>query len=136
MWPEFVHHVASHFAIALPWVLAALGVYSTRADETPLIVVVRWGGWTTLAVVVVTMVTGLIGGGLTGGEDHLVHHRYLGVLTALTVGVAAFAYDLGVRRDIEDLRKFGIGVWFVAAFATIGAGHWGVLAEHGDVVPF
>lgn len=136
MWPEFIHHVTSHFALALPWVLAAAGLYAMRTDESPLIPLLRWGGWATFAMALITTATGLIGGGFTGGEEHLQHHRYLGILTFITVAVAAVGYEVGVRRGITDLRKFGVGVWWVASFATIGAGHWGVLAEHADVVPF
>lgn len=136
MWPEFVHHVTSHFAIVLPMVLAGLGLYSLRRDDSVLIEIIRWGGDATLVLTAITAATGLYAGGFTGGEEHLQHHRYLGVLTLITAGIAAVSYDRGAARDIGDLRQFGVAVWWVTAFATIGAGHWGVLGEHADIVPF
>lgn len=116
-------------------VVAAVGLYALRTDESPLMPLVRWGGYIALGLTVVTAATGIYAGGWTGGEEHLQHHRNLGILTLMTAAVAAVSYDGGVRHDIDDLRKFGVAIWWVASFATIGAGHWGVLGEHADIIP-
>lgn len=135
MWPEFIHHLTLHFAIVLPMALAAVGLWSLKAGDGRYTALLRWGGLVTLALTVLTAVTGLLAGGFAGGEDHLIHHRYLGIMTTIVVAIAAVSYDYGVRRDSADWRSYGVGVWCVATFSTIGAGHWGVLAEHGDIIP-
>lgn len=136
MWPEFIHHIALHFVIVLPMVWAVFGLYAIRTNTRELAPLLCWGGHVTLAVAIVTTGTGLAAGGLSGGEEHLRHHRYLGILATITIAIAALGYDQGVRRDIRRLRAFGISMWWVASLATVGASHWGVLAEHADVVPF
>ena len=136
MWPEFIHHLASHFAIVLPMVIAVVGTIAEKRDEPSLRPYLRWTGHITLALTLITAATGLIGGGFTGGEEHLQHHRNLGILTLITVAIAAVGYEMGIRRGERRLRRFAIGIWFVASFATAGAAHWGVLAEHADVIPF
>lgn len=136
MWPDFIHHLTLHFAIVLPMVLAATGLYAHRADANGLTPLLRWGGLAALAFTLVAVASGLVAGGFSGGEQTLQHHRYLGVLTLCVVAVAAISYDHGVRRDIEDLRTFALGLWWVATFSVIGAGHWGGITEHTDVVPF
>ena len=117
-------------------VLAAVGLYVLRSDRDGLRPLLRWGGHATLLLTVFTVVTGILAGGFTGGEEHLQHHRYLGTLTLLCAALAAISFETGIRRDITDLRKFGIGMWWITSFATVGTSHWGVLAEHTDVVPF
>ena len=132
----FIHHITLHFAIVLPMVLAVTGLYALRTKTQALLPLLRWGGHATFAITVVTAVTGLLAGGLTGGEETLQHHRYLGILTTVTVAIAALSFDAGMRRDEPRLRAFGISIWWVASLATVGASHWGILAEHADVVPF
>ena len=134
--PEFIHHITLHFAIVLPMVLAVTGLYALRTDTDALIPLLRWGGHFTLAIAFVTAATGILAGGLTGGEEHLQHHRYLGILTTITIAIAALAFEIGIRRDEHRIRAFGLSIWWVASFATVGASHWGILAEHADVVPF
>ena len=136
MWPEFIHHLTLHFAIVLPMALAAVGTYEVRGERASLVPVVRWGGMLALTMTSLAVISGLIAGGFSGGEPTLQHHRYLGILTWIVVAMAAVGYDHGVRRDIGDLRTFGVGLWWVASFAVIGAGHWGGITEHTDVVPF
>lgn len=134
MWPEFIHHLTLHFAIVLPMVLAASGSYALRRDHEAFMPLLRWGGLVTLAITAITVIAGLIAGGFSGGEEVLRHHRYLGILTFVVVALAAISYDMGVRREIADLRSFAIAAWWVASLSVIGAGHWGTLGEHADVV--
>ena len=49
--------------------------------------------------------------------------------------LAAGAYESGVRSDSSDWRKYAVAMWAVAAFSAVGAGHWGGVAQHEDVVP-
>ncbi len=135
MWPEFIHHLTLHFAIVLPMVMAAIGTYAVRANQKALIPLLRWGGWITLVLTAITVIAGVAAGGLSGGEEVLKHHRYLGILTAAVVVLAAISFEQGVRRKIEDLRTFSVAMWWTASFSVIGAGHWGTLGEHADVIP-
>ena len=136
MWYEFLHHITLHFPIVLSMALAATGLYALRTDSDAFIPVLRWAGHLTLAITTVAVLSGLLAGGFTGGEETLQHHRYLGVLAFVVIALAALSYDYGVRHDISDFRSYGICLWWVASFAVIGAGHWGGLAEHRDVIPF
>ena len=136
MWPDFVHHLSLHFAIVLPMALAGTGLYALRTDTESLTPVLRWGGHFALAMTAITVASGLVAGGFSGGDETLQHHRYLGVLTFIVVAIAALGYDYGVRRDLRDVKKFGLAMWWVASFSVIGAGHWGGIGEHIDVVPF
>lgn len=136
MWADFVHHLTLHFTIVLPMVLAMAGLYSLRSDDEVLVPLIQWTGLFTLAVATITVATGLVAGGFSGGEEALQHHRYLGIMTFCVIAIAAIAYDQGVRRDITDLRAYGVTIWWVASVSVIGTGHYGGLGGHLDVVPF
>ena len=136
MWPDFIHHLSLHFAIVLPMALAAGGTYERRCEIDALIPLIRWGGVVALVMTCVAVVSGLLAGGFSGGDETLQHHRYLGILTLVAVAIAAVGYDQAVRRKISDLQSFAVGMWWVASFAVIGAGHWGGIGEHSDVIPF
>ena len=136
MWPEYLHHLTLHFAIVLPMILAAGGLYARRTSGAELFPILRWMGHFTLAITAIAVATGLVAGGFSGGEDSLQHHRYLGILAFIAVAIAALSYDHGTRQDIADLRGYGVAIWWVAAFAVIGASHWGTIAEHSDIIPF
>ncbi len=51
------------------------------------------------------------------------------------MALAAYCYDRGDASDSRDMRIYGVAMWWVGALAAVGAGHWGGLAEHPDVVP-
>ncbi|TXD37161.1 hypothetical protein FRC98_10535 [Lujinxingia vulgaris] len=137
MWPSFLHHLSLHFPIVLSMALAAAATFAIRNDEPPtLIPPLRWGGWFNLAMTALAIISGLIAGGFSGGSDDLSHHRLLGITAFSVIALAAFSYDYGTRHNIADWRRFGGLLWWVASFAVIGAGHWGGLAEHRNVVPW
>lgn len=135
MWAEYIHHLTLHFTIVMPMVLAAAGLYAVRREVSSLEQPLRWGGFAALGFAVLTAVSGLIAGDVTGGEESLQHHRYLGMLTLLVIALAAIGYHRGVRRASSRWRAFGVGVWWVASFSVIGAGHYGGLVVHADAVP-
>jgi hypothetical protein len=136
MWPDFLHHVTLHFAIVLPMVMAVVGTYILARQTDSLDPLFRSGAWATLVATALAVLSGLFAGGLSGGDEYLEHHRYLGMLTFCVVLTATLAFEVGHRRQIEDFRRFGLAIWWVASFAVVGAGHFGGLAEHFDVVPF
>lgn len=142
MWPEFLHHLTLHFAIVLPMVMAALGTVALRpanlpvTPEAPLTFILRTGGALTFLATAAAVATGLATAGFSGGAEHLEHHRYLGILSFVVIFVAALAFEVGCRQDIDDLKRFGLRAWWIATFAVIGAGHFGGLGEHLDSVPF
>lgn len=136
MWPDFLHHISLHFAIVLPMVMAAVGAYILAQKTESLDSLFRIGAWTTLIATTVAVATGLASAGLSGGPDHLEHHRYLGILTFSVVALATLAFEIGHRHQIDDLRKFGLAAWWIASLSVVGTGHFGGLAEHLDLVPF
>lgn len=136
MWSEFIHHLTLHFTIVLPMVLAAVGLYSVRTDGSSLQGLIRWTGIAAVGFTVITVASGLIAGGFSGGEESMQHHRYLGITTSLVIALAAWSYDRGVRTSSGDWRSFGVAIWWVATLSVIGAGHWGGLSIHAEVIPF
>lgn len=137
MWPNYLHHLALHFAIVLPMVLALIGAFtSNETTEHPVIPYLQWGGWLALAAILIAVVTGLAAADMSEAADTLRHHRNLGILTLLVVLLAAVTYDQGVRRQVVNLRRFGIGAWWIASLSVIGTGHFGGLTEHAEVIPF
>jgi hypothetical protein len=139
MWAEFLHHLTLHFPIVLSMVVASVGLWSLRDDAPQLRAFVRWAGWICLAFTTVTVAAGVIAApGLLGGEgpDALSHHRNLGVTTWVVTAIAAAGYEFGMRRGIDDWRKFGVGVWCVVVLGVIGTGHWGGTELHEDKLPW
>lgn len=137
MWPDFLHHLSLHFPIVLSIALAFTATFALRRDEPPALTpVIRFGGWTNLAMTTLAVISGLVAGGLSGGPEPLSHHRYLGITAFFVIALAALSYDYGTRHNIADWRRFGGLLWWVATFAIIGAGHYGGLAEHRSVIPF
>ncbi|MBA2664585.1 MAG: hypothetical protein H0U74_20025 [Bradymonadaceae bacterium] len=139
VWPEYLHHLSVHFPIVLAMVLAAIGLYSLKRDTPELRTLIRWTGWTTLALTTVALVSGIIAApGWFGGDGspELTHHRDLAITAWCTIALATYAYDHGHRHDIRDLRTFAITIWLVATFAVIGTGHWGGSTLHPESVPW
>ena len=136
MWPDFLHHLSLHFTIVVPMALAVVGAISLRHPSPGWTGLLRWGGHIALLMATITVATGLLAGGFSGGEEALQHHRYLGVLTFLVIALAALSFEGGLRRQSTDLQQFAIGLWWVASFSVIGAGHWGGVSVHPDVIPF
>jgi hypothetical protein len=139
MWPPFLHHITLHFPIVLALVLAAVGLWSLRDDTPQFRRFMRFGGWICFGFATVTAVSGILAApGWFGGEGSqaLSHHRNLGVTAWVVMAIAALSYEWGIRSGIEDWRKFAVGVWCVASFAVIGAGHWGGTERHPDELPW
>ncbi len=139
MW-EYLHHITLHFPIVLTMVMAVSGWAAARSEAFQGAEVgvswLRWGGHVTLGFTTVAVWSGLMSGGFSGGEEGLAHHRYLGVLAFLVIGVAAGSYEAGIRMGSRRLRDYGRTLWWVAVVAVIGAGHWGGKWVHGDVIPW
>lgn len=139
MWFEFFHHISIHFPIVLVMVLAGIGLYALKNETPELQTVLRWAGWAAFAATSVALVSGIVSapgwfGG--GGSVALTHHRDLGILTWVVVGLAVWSYEYGYRRDVRDLRSFGVMMWCVAVLAVIGAGHFGGGTLHDSVLPW
>lgn len=139
MWSEFLHHITLHFPIVLTLVVAGVGLWSLRDEIPQFQLFIRGVGWMCFAMTTVTVISGIIAApGWFGGEGtaELSHHRNLGLTAWIVMGVAAFSYEKGIREAHTDWRKFGVGVWCVAAFAVVGAGHWGGTELHKDKLPW
>jgi uncharacterized membrane protein len=145
MWPEYLHHITVHFPIVLTMAMAATGLYSLRRPDSPdLQVVLRWGGWLTLAMTSIAAISGIISApGLLGGggEADLTHHRDLAITTWVVIALGAWSYNMGVRGDqpqqtSRDWRTFAVAMWCIAVFGVIGTGHWGGFGLHGDTIPW
>ena len=136
---KFVHHLTLHFPIVMTMALAALGAWTMREESPATRSFLRWAGWATLALTTAAAVAGVLAapGPLGGqGPEVLRDHRDLGVTAWCVIALAAWAYDQGERREDALWRRFGVATWGVGALAAIGAGHWGGLGEHAEVVPF
>lgn len=138
-WAVYLHHLTLHFPVVLTMVLAAVGVWSIY-DETPQFrKLLRWGGWIAFGLTTVTVLSGLVtapgwlGG---GGSEGLSHHRSLGLMTWTVTGIAAWAYEKGVRLKSTDWRYFAAGAWCAASVSVIGTAHWGAAEEHPEAVPW
>ena len=135
----WLHHLSLHAPLVLPPALAIVG-FATAREETPrLIALLRYGGWATLALTTLAAIAGILSapgvfGG--GGEEVLRDHRDLGVTAWCVAAAAAAVYDYGARHDARDTRRLGLCLWAVTSLATIGAGHWGGLYEHAELIPF
>jgi hypothetical protein len=138
-WVVYIHHTFLHAPIVLSFVWAAVGLYSLSHESDATTAILRWGGWITFGLTSVTALSGIIvaPGWLGGaGSEGLTHHRSLGVVSWVAVGIASWAYDKGVRRESSDWRHFAVGVWCVASLSVIGTGHWGAAERHPEVVPW
>ena len=139
MWGLYSHHILLHFPIVLPFVISVIGILAlvTQTDDTqPLL---RWFGWATFILTTLTVVTGLVGApGWIGeeGSQTLGNHRNLGLTVWVLAGIAAKTFDIGVKTDAGDWRKFAVGVWCVTAFTVVGTGHWGGSEVHADKIPW
>lgn len=136
---SFIHHLSLHFPIVLAFVLAGVGLWSLREESAQLRRFMRVVGWACFGFVTVATVTGILAApGWFGGDGSpaLSHHRNLGVSVWVVMAIAAFSYEWGVRSAVADLRKFAVGVWCVAAFGVVGAGHWGGVDRHPDEIPW
>lgn len=136
---EYLHHVTLHFPIVMSLVLAAVGVWWVRADEPTLAVILRWGGWFTLAVTTITAISGIVAApGVLGGDgpQGLSDHRNMGVMTWVVIATAAIAFEAGHRTAGRYTCRFAALCWGAAVFASIGAGHWGGSALHSDKIPW
>ena len=138
-WLVYIHHTFLHAPIVLSFTWALIGLYTLSRGSKSIVSILRWGGWLTFALTSLTVLSGLVvapgwlGG---GGSEGLTHHRSLGLLSWTAVGIAAWGYDKGVRRDSADWRRFAVGVWCVASLSVVGAGHWGAAERHPEVVPW
>jgi hypothetical protein len=136
----FLHHLTLHFPIVLTLIWAVVGVWSLLGDETPTHrTLIRWGGWITLALVTITVVSGLFAApGWFGGEasEGLRDHRNLGLTTWCVILIATIGYHIGDTKEARPFRVFGIGIWLVAVFSVVGTGHWGGSELHPEPVPW
>jgi hypothetical protein len=138
-WAIYLHHVLVHFPIVMPFVLGALGLWTRGGDDARVCSFLQWGGWATLALSTLVVVSGVVSApGALGGEGSaaLTHHRDLGVITWLIMAVAARSFHVGARDDERDRRMLGVTLWCVAAFAVVGAGHWGGSTNNPEKVPW
>lgn len=138
-WITYLHHVTIHFPIVMLLGMSGVGLYASKHDIEPLQRLVRWGGWLAFGLTTIAMITGILSApGWLGGDGPkaLSDHRDLALTTWFLTAVAAPSYDLGVRAKDRDWRLFGVGAWCVAAFAVIGAGHWGGLQHHPEALPW
>lgn len=139
MWSEFLHHISIHFPIVLVMVLGGVGLFALKHETSELQTVLRWLGWAAFVATTVALVSGIVSapgmfGG--GGPVELTHHRDLGITLWVVVGLAVWSYEYGYRRDVRDLRSFGVMMWCVAIFAVIGTGHFGGASLHPEAVPW
>lgn len=138
-WVVYIHHTFLHAPIVLSIALACVGLTSLRREPEPLTEIMRWGGWATFALIALTAVSGLIvaPGWLGGaGSEGLTHHRSLGLVSWIVVGIATWAYEKGVRNDSTDWRRFAVGIWCVASLSILGTAHWGAAERHPEVIPW
>lgn len=139
MWPSFIHHLSLHFPIVLTIALALVGLWSLREDSAALRRLMRVGGWVCFAMTTLAAVSGIVSApGWFGGagSQALSHHRSLGVTAWAVIALAAGSYEWGMRKGIADWRNFAVGLWCVATFAVIGAGHWGGSERHPEEIPW
>lgn len=139
MWSSFLHHLTLHFPIVLSMVLAVVGLWSLRADSAQFRQMMRVGGWICFALTTVAAISGIAAApGWFGGDGSagLAHHRSLGVTAWALIAIAAFSYEWGVQKGEGDWRKFAVGVWCLAVFAVVGAGHWGGTERHPEELPW
>ena len=139
MWAPFLHHLTLHFPIVLSMVLAGVGLWSLRDESAQFRRLIRLGGWICFALTSVATIAGILAApGWLGGEGSvgLTHHRNLGITAWVVIAVATFGYEWGVRNNESDWRKFAVGIWCLAVFAVIGAGHWGGTERHSGELPW
>ena len=139
IWPKYLHHITIHFPIVLLMVMAALGLWSLRHDIQPMQKAVHIGGWAAFALTSVAIITGLLTAPGTlgfGGDANLDHHRNLALTTWAITGLGAWSYHKGIQDTERDWRMFGVMMWCVAAFAVLGAGHWGGASHNKEIVPW
>ena len=138
-WPTYLHHLTLHMPIALLPGMAALSLYARAHDDATTQRLVRLAGLVTLALTSAAALSGILSApGWLGGDGPkgLTDHRDLALTTWCVTLCAALAYDYGARRAQRDWRMIGTGAWCVAAFAVLGAGHWGGAQQHPEVVPW
>lgn len=138
-WPEYIHHVTLHFPIVGSMFLAAIGVWWVRTDDVRLGVLLRHAGWVVFVATTAAAVSGILSApGVLGGDGPQVlsDHRNMGVTTWCVVAIAAIAFEAGVRQQVDYLKRFAALCWCAAAFAVIGAGHWGGSGVHSDKIPW
>lgn len=134
----FAHHLTLHFPIVLTLTLGALGEWSRRQDGDPARGFVRAAGWVAVALATVAVISGTIAAS-DQPSPTVDHHRWLGWLTWAAMLCAASAYEASFRPATDhhpDWRVVGVGLWWTAALACVGAGHWGGLSIHERVIPW
>lgn len=150
-WLSWLHHVSIHVPLVMTMVLSVFGVWinlrskhghrpenDTDADAI-LWKTLRFGGWATLIVTLIAVISGMLTADEFWTEDGpmvLIHHRNLGLTGFACVFVAVGATEWGMRRAQEKVRRFGAICWLAAGFAMIGAGHWGGSGVHSDRIPW
>ena len=133
---HWLHHLSLHFPIVGTWALMALGLVTWREESPGVIAFIRWSGWVIFTLTSVAAIAGIVAAYSSGEAAELRDHRHLGITAWCVIAVAAWGYDIGCRREDAAWRRFGVTIWGVAAIAALGAGHWGGLNEHADIIPF
>lgn len=150
-WLSWLHHVSIHVPLVMTAALAVLGIWinlrttngqpinnDTEANAV-LWKILRWGGWATVIITLIAVVSGILTADEFWTEDGpyvLIHHRNLGLTGFACVFTAVSATEWGMRRGLDRVRRFGALCWLAASFAMIGAGHWGGSGVHSDRIPW
>lgn len=139
MWSEYIHHLCLHFPIVGSLFLFGVSLLYVKSPAENLETILRIGGWITAVLSLSAMVSGIIAApGWLGGDGplELDHHRNMGLMVGVLALAAAASFEIGIRKDVDYLKRYGAVTWFAVFLGALGTGHWGGSVVHSDRVPW